>query len=55
MLLTRCSSKPMWLGQGAPLCAMKRSLVLFDRGDEVTVQAGGAGIRYRLRGVALSS
>jgi redox-sensitive bicupin YhaK (pirin superfamily) len=25
-----------------------RSLVLFDRGDEVTVQAGGEGIRFLL-------
>ena len=25
-----------------------RSLVLFDSGDEVTVQAGGAGIRFLL-------
>ena len=25
-----------------------RSLVLFDRGDEVTVQAGDAGIRFLL-------
>ena len=28
--------------------AGNRSLVLFDRGDEVTVQAGGAGIRFLL-------
>jgi len=28
--------------------AGNRSLVLFDRGDEVTVQAGEAGIRFLL-------
>ena len=27
---------------------MNRSLVLFDRGDEVTVQAGGNGMRFLL-------
>jgi redox-sensitive bicupin YhaK (pirin superfamily) len=28
--------------------AENRSLILFDRGDEVTVQAGDAGIRFLL-------
>jgi len=28
--------------------ADNRSLILFDRGDEVTVQAGGDGIRFLL-------
>ena len=39
------------VGQGetaAPVETGNRSLVLFDRGDEVTVQAGDAGIRFLL-------
>jgi hypothetical protein len=31
-----------------PVVADNRSLVLFDRGDEVTVQAGDDGIRFLL-------
>ena len=33
---------------GAPTTCGNRSLVLFDRGDEVTVQAGEQGIRFLL-------
>jgi redox-sensitive bicupin YhaK (pirin superfamily) len=35
-------------GIAAPAHASNRSLVLFDRGDEVTVQAGEQGIRFLL-------
>ena len=35
-------------GHGAPAEADNRSLILFDRGDEVTVQAGDDGIRFLL-------
>ena len=35
-------------GRGAPDLAGDHSLVLFDRGDEVTVQAGAEGIRFLL-------
>ena len=36
-------------GNGAPVAEIDdRSLVLFDRGDEVTVQAGEQGIRFLL-------
>ncbi len=37
-----------WLDTTPPVEADNRSLVLFDRGDEVTVQAGGDGIRFLL-------
>jgi quercetin 2,3-dioxygenase len=39
-----------WVGDasGTPELAGNRSLVLFDSGDEVTVQAGDAGIRFLL-------
>ena len=37
-----------WLDTKPPLEAENRSLVLFDRGDEVTVQAGDDGIRFLL-------
>jgi quercetin 2,3-dioxygenase len=37
-----------WLETAPPTEADNRSLVLFDRGDEVTVQAGDEGIRFLL-------
>jgi hypothetical protein len=37
-----------WLDTAPPSEADNRSLVLFDRGDEVTVQAGEEGIRFLL-------
>jgi hypothetical protein len=37
-----------WLDTAPPAVADNRSLVLFDRGDEVTVQAGDDGIRFLL-------
>jgi redox-sensitive bicupin YhaK (pirin superfamily) len=37
-----------WLDTAPPIEAENRSLVLFDRGDEVTVKAGNAGIRFLL-------
>jgi hypothetical protein len=37
-----------WLDTAPPLEAENRSLILFDRGDEVTVQAGEDGIRFLL-------
>ena len=37
-----------WLDTSPPAAADDRSLVLFDRGDEVTVQAGDEGIRFLL-------
>jgi len=37
-----------WLDTTPPAHADNRSLVLFDRGDEVTVQAGDEGIRFLL-------
>ena len=37
-----------WLDTAPPAEADNRSLVLFDRGDEVTVQAGEQGIRFLL-------
>ncbi|HEX4628230.1 MAG TPA: pirin family protein [Gemmatimonadales bacterium] len=39
-----------WVGEagGTPELAGNRSLVLFDSGDEITVQAGDAGIRFLL-------
>jgi len=37
-----------WLDMTPPTQADNRSLVLFDRGDEVTVQAGDDGIRFLL-------
>jgi redox-sensitive bicupin YhaK (pirin superfamily) len=37
-----------WLDTAPPAEADNRSLVLFDRGDEVTVQAGEDGIRFLL-------
>lgn len=37
-----------WLDTAPPAAAENRSLILFDRGDEVTVQAGDDGIRFLL-------
>jgi len=37
-----------WLDTHPPSAAENRSLILFDRGDEVTVQAGDDGIRFLL-------
>ena len=37
-----------WADAKPPVEADNRSLVLFDSGDEVTVQAGVAGIRFLL-------
>jgi quercetin 2,3-dioxygenase len=37
-----------WLDTNPPTTADNRSLILFDRGDEVTVQAGDDGIRFLL-------
>ena len=37
-----------WADTAPPAQAENRSLVLFDRGDEVTVQAGEEGIRFLL-------
>jgi redox-sensitive bicupin YhaK (pirin superfamily) len=37
-----------WLDTAPPVEADDRSLILFDRGDEVTVQAGDDGIRFLL-------
>ena len=37
-----------WLDTNPPVEADNRSLVLFDSGDEVTVQAGDNGIRFLL-------
>jgi quercetin 2,3-dioxygenase len=37
-----------WLDTNPPVEADNRSLILFDRGDEVTVQAGEEGIRFLL-------
>jgi redox-sensitive bicupin YhaK (pirin superfamily) len=37
-----------WLDTAPPSEADNRSLVLFDRGDEVVVQAGDDGIRFLL-------
>jgi quercetin 2,3-dioxygenase len=37
-----------WLDTTPPAEASNRSLVLFDRGDEVAVQAGEDGIRFLL-------
>jgi quercetin 2,3-dioxygenase len=37
-----------WLDTNPPVEANNRSLVLFDHGDDVTVQAGDEGIRFLL-------
>ena len=37
-----------WLDTAPPSAADNRSLVVFDRGDEVEVQAGPDGIRFLL-------
>lgn len=37
-----------WADSAPPTMAENRMLVLFDRGDEVTVEAGGEGIRFLL-------
>jgi redox-sensitive bicupin YhaK (pirin superfamily) len=37
-----------WSDKTPPKEADNRSLILFDRGDEVTVQAGEDGIRFLL-------
>ena len=44
-----CPPRPVgWLDTAPPAEADNRSLVLFDRGDELTVQAGEDGIRFLL-------
>jgi redox-sensitive bicupin YhaK (pirin superfamily) len=37
-----------WLDTTPPQAANDRSLILFDRGDEVAVEAGENGIRFLL-------
>ncbi|HXN46780.1 MAG TPA: pirin-like C-terminal cupin domain-containing protein, partial [Bryobacteraceae bacterium] len=37
-----------WLDTAPPAAAENRSLILFDRGDEVTLQAGEDGMRFLL-------
>jgi len=37
-----------WLDTTPPADAENRALILFDRGDEVVVQAGDDGIRFLL-------
>jgi redox-sensitive bicupin YhaK (pirin superfamily) len=37
-----------WLEAAPPTEADNRSLVLFDRGDEIVVQAGDDGVRFLL-------
>ena len=37
-----------WLEKAPPSEVDNRSLVVFDRGDDVTVQAGADGIRFLL-------
>jgi quercetin 2,3-dioxygenase len=37
-----------WLDTSPPVEAGNRSLILFDRGDEITVRAGESGIRFLL-------
>ncbi|HEX5012168.1 MAG TPA: pirin family protein [Planctomycetota bacterium] len=37
-----------WLDQKPPTAAENRTLVLFDKGDEVSVQAGEKGVRFLL-------
>ena len=37
-----------WADATPPSAAENRTLVLFDRGDEVTVQAGDEGVRFLL-------
>ena len=37
-----------WLDTAPPVAAENRSLIVFDRGDEVEVQAGDDGIRFLL-------
>ena len=37
-----------WLDTNPPSVVNDRSLVLFDSGDEITVQAGDDGIRFLL-------
>jgi hypothetical protein len=37
-----------WLDVDPPVAAENRSLIVFDRGDEVVVQAGDEGIRFLL-------
>jgi redox-sensitive bicupin YhaK (pirin superfamily) len=38
----------MWLRKASRAQADNRSLVLFDRGDEIEVQAGEDGVRFLL-------
>jgi hypothetical protein len=42
------TESPGWLDTHPPTEADNRSLVLFDRGDEVTVEAGEEGVRFLL-------
>jgi redox-sensitive bicupin YhaK (pirin superfamily) len=37
-----------WLDTSPPEQADNRSLIMFDRGDDVTIQAGDKGIRFLL-------
>jgi quercetin 2,3-dioxygenase len=46
--LTVPTEPVQWLDTAPPAEADNRSLVLFDRGDELTVQAGGDGMRFLL-------
>jgi redox-sensitive bicupin YhaK (pirin superfamily) len=46
--LTVPTKSVKWLDTTPPSEADNRSLVLFDRGDEVMVQAGDDGIRFLL-------
>jgi redox-sensitive bicupin YhaK (pirin superfamily) len=43
-----CQTDRLWADTSPPTAAEDRSLVLFDRGEEVTVQAGPDGIRFLL-------
>ena len=49
LLRSQYRRKPVkWLDTAPPVEADNRSLIVFDRGDEVTVQAGVDGIRFLL-------
>jgi hypothetical protein len=47
-VVTHSSSASSWTRTTPPTHADNRSFVLFDRGDEVTVQASDRGIRFLL-------
>ena len=38
----------LWADTSPPSAADNRTLVVFDRGDEIEVQAGGEGVRFLL-------